>query len=252
MSTETKLPLGVIAFLTKGNQLYDPIATGLSILQMQLTGEVEITKIEDFADDRRNGEPAVLIHFKVGDKSFSMIDRQFLQALVVEAEHFDKIKKDVKHSHEFRLKNDVKKEFENLFFFEDIDDAGFRDAEVMKPLHKALNLSEDMTAAPNLGDMNLELVGLLVNKRREDDVQLMDYDFPRPRAGAYPGYSKLRAAAEEDESRDSQFYSIGDYVNDYEELNGKKPDISRIVNVPRNWTFTPIFKDKGGDLISKD
>lgn len=245
---ETKLPVGVIGYLVGENRLFDPIATGLTILQFRVNGEVKFVAVRDVELASRGDEPAVAIEMEIGDKTISMIDSQFLQSLVVTEEHFAAMKENVKHVHDFTVKGGKNEKFESMFFFEDVDEAGLRDADLMQPLHKALGLGEDTTEDADLGQMNLELVGIMVNKRRDDDVVLSDHNFPRAKAGSYPQYRSLREKFEENNG--GEIYTIGMYTEDYEALHGKKPNINNVVNVARNWNFTPIFVDKGGNLLS--
>ena len=245
---ETKLPVGVIGYLVGANRLFDSIATGLSILQFRLKGLLNITGVKEVELASRENEPAVAIEFEVEDKQLSMIDSQFLQSLVVTAEHFAAMQENVKHKHTFGVKGGKNEEFDSLFFFEDVDDAGLRDADLMQPLHKALGLGEETTEDVDLATLNLELAGIMVNKRRDDDVALFDHEYPRSKAGSYPQYRTLREQFAE--NNPDEVYTIGMYTEDYAELNGKKPNIQGVVNVARNWTFTPIFVDKGGNLLS--
>ena len=244
---ETKFPVEVISFLTGSKRLFDPISTGLSILQFRLQGLVKFLGVTPVDLPSRDGEPAVAIEIEVNDKKISIIDQQFLQSLIVTGEQFELMEK-VKHNHTFSVKGGKNEEFDSLFFFEDVDEAGLRDSDVMMPIHKALGLSEETTESPDLASLNLELVGIMVNKRRDDDVELFDHQYPRSKAGSYPSYRALREKFEEN-AGSSEIYTIGMYTEDYKEQHGKIPNISGIVNVPRNWTFTPIFVDKGGDII---
>lgn len=247
---ETKLPVGVINYLTSNNRLFDAIATGLSILNFKLEGPVVIVGVNEIEVQSRGDDPAVSIELEVADKKLSMIDSMFLQSLVVTEDHFKAMSEKVTHKHDFSVKGGKNESFENLFFFEDVDDAGLRDADVMQPIHKALGIGDDTANDIDLGSLNLELAGIMVNKRRDDDVQIADHSYPRSRASAYPQYRTLREKFEENNGA-GEIYTIGDYIEDYQELNGKLPSVNNIVNVPRNWTFTPIFVDKGGDLIKE-
>jgi hypothetical protein len=242
---ETKLPAGVVAYLASSNRLFDPVATGLSILNFKIHGAVVFLGITEVDLPSRNGEPAVTIDMEVGDKKLSLIDSMFLQALVVTPDHFEKMQDKMKHKHSFSVKGGSNEEFESLFFFEELEENGLRDADALQPIHKALGLGDDTSTDTDLGKLNLELVGIMVNKRRDDDVIMMDHDFPRSRAGAYPEYRTLREKFEEENGSD-EIYTIGKYTEDYNAKHGKNPNIQNIVNVARNWTFTPIFKDKGG------
>ena len=244
---ETKLPAGVVAFLTANNRLFDPVATGLSILNFRLQGQVVILGVTEVDLPSRNGEPAVSINMEVNDKKLELIDSMFLQALAVKEEHFKLMQEKMKHSHSFAVKGGKNEEFENLFFFEDLEENGLRDADALQPIHKMLGLGEDTTSDLDLKDLNLELAGIMVNRRRDDDVELNDHSYPRSRAGAYPEYRTLREKFEENEGT-NDIYTIGRYIEDYEAKHNRKPNINNIVNVPRNWTFTPIFVDKGGML----
>jgi len=242
-----KLPANVVAYLSENNRLFDPISTGLTILQFKVNGKVEFVEVRPIELQSRGDDPAAVIVMEVEDKQLEMIDSMFLQSMVVTEDHFKAMTDKVKHVHNFSVKGGKNEEFESLFFFEDIDDAGLRDADAMQPIHKALKLGNDTSDDTDLGSLNLELAGIMVNKRRDDDVVLSDHDYPRSRAGAYPQYRTLREKFEENNGA-GEIYTIGQYTEDYEELYGKKPNISNIVNVPRNWTFTPIFVDKGGVL----
>lgn len=242
---ETKLPAGVVAYLSSNNRLFDPIATGLSILNFRITGPVIIVGVSEVELPSRNGAPAVSIDMEVNDKKLNLIDSMFLQALVVTEAHMKLMVEKMKHKHTFNVKGGKIEEFDSLFFFEDLEENGLRDADAIQPIHKALGLGEETTSDFDLKDLNLELAGVMVNKRRDDDVELFDHEYPRSRAGAYPGYRELREKFEEANGND-EIYTIGRYTEDYEAKNGRKPNIQNIVNVPRNWTFTPIFVDKGG------
>ena len=241
-----KLPAAIVAYLKENNRLFDPISTGLTILQFKVNGRVEFIEVKPIDIQSRGDEGAVVIVMGVEDKQIEMIDSMFLQSLVVTEEHFALMNDKVKHKHTFSVKGGKNEEFESLFFFEDVDDAGLRDADAMQPIHKALKLGDNANDT-DLGQLNMELVGIMVNKRRDDDAQLIDHTFPRSRAGAYPQYRALREKFEENNGS-GEIYTIGQYIEDFEQLNGKKPNIASVVNVPRNWTFTPIFVDKGGVL----
>jgi hypothetical protein len=242
---KTALPAGVVSYLTTNNRLFDPVATGLSILNFRITGAVTFTGVKEIELPSRNGEPAVAIVMDVNDKTLELIDSMFLQALVVKEDHFKAMAEKMKHKHSFDVKGGRVEEFDSLFFFEDLEDKGLRDADAIQPIHKALGLGEDTSEDTDLEALNLELAGIMVNKRRDDDVELSDHIYPRSRAGSYPEYRTLREKFEENNGSD-EIYTIGRYTEDYEAKNGKKPNIENVVNVPRNWTFTPIFVDKGG------
>jgi hypothetical protein len=245
---ETKLPVGVISYLIGENRLFDPIATGLTILQFRVNGEVKFVAIKDVDLQSRGDDPAVAIEMEIDGKTISMIDSQFLQSLVVTEEHFAAMKNTVKHVYDYTVKGGKNEKFESMFFFEDVDEQGLRDADLMQPLHKALGLGEDTSDDADLSKLNLELVGVMVNRRRDDDVVLSDHNFPRAKAGSYPQYRTLREKFEENSAGD--IYTIGMYTEDYEALHNKKPNINNVVNVARNWNFTPIFVDKSGNLLS--
>lgn len=249
---ETKLSVGVIQYLLKNNRLFDAISTGLTILNFNLEGDVKITNVSAIEVKSRGDEPAMVIEFEVGDKKLQMIDSQFLQSLVVTKDHFAEMVDKVNHEHTFQVKGNKSEEFKNLFFFEDVDDKGLRNADAIQPIHKALGLGEGTNSEVDLGsdDFKLKLVGIMVNKRRDDDVALFDHEFPRSKAGSYPGYRDLRTAWED--AGNDGIYTIGMYADDYKEKNGKNPNIQGVVNVPRNWSFTPIFVDEGGKLIKTE
>ncbi len=247
--TETKLPVNVIQYLLSNNRLFDAISTGLTILNFNILGDVKILSVTEIdVKSRGKGDPAVVIEFEVdGDKKLQMIDSQFLQSLVVKKEHFAEMMEKVDHEHSFGVKGGKTEEFKNLFFFEDVDEKGLRNADFIQPVHKVLGLGEETNSAPDLGSMSLKLVGIMVNKRRDDDVALFDHDFPRAKAGSYPSYRDLRTKWED--AGNEGIYTIGMYADDYHSTNGKNPNIQGVVNVPRNWSFTPIFVNEDGKLF---
>lgn len=243
---DTKFPAGVVSYLSAQGRLYDPIATGLSILQLRISGKVVIVAINTVDVPSRDGKPAVTVEMTVGeDKKLTLIDSMFTGSFVVTPEHFALMAAKMKGKHDFAVKGGANESFDSLFFFEELEENGLRNADAIQPMHKALGMSEDSTEDIDLGSLNLSLVGVMVNKRRDADAEVLDHDFPRSRAGAYPEYRTLRAKFEEENGAE-EIYTIGSYVEDYNTKHGKNPNLTNIVNTPRNWTFSPIFVDNGG------
>lgn len=246
----TKLNAAVLSYLVAGRRLFDTISTGLTILQFKEGGAIAFEGLTPLAINGREEDEGQLVHLTVGEaQKLTMVDSMFLQSIVVTPEHLAEMMSKVKHDHKFDVKAGTE-EFNNMFFMEDIDEAGYRNAEFMKQMHVALGINEDTANSDlDLKDAlaNIELVGVIVNKRREDDVALLDHNYPRARAGAYPQYRSLR---EKFESNGGEgIYSIAQYTEDYKTANNTSPNINNVVNSPRNWTFTPLFVDKGGNLI---
>jgi hypothetical protein len=171
----------------------------------------------------------------------------FLQSLVISGAKFVELTQKTKSSHQFNLNGKIES-FNNLFFMEDIEEAGLKDSSVIVAMHSALNIGNDADTEIDLATklVNIELAGVVVNRQREDEEVLLKHDYPRTRAGAFPKYRQL---SDEFRKENEGFYPISQYIEDFQIKFNTKPDISKAIMRPRNWAFTPIFVDKGGALI---
>jgi len=238
----------IIQSLNKGSFLFNPMATGLSIMTFKdVLGKLEIVSSRE-ADLTYRPEGGLFFGCRIGEKKFELLDSGLLQSYVTSKDYWNKIKEKVKHDHTF-IAGDSTSKFENVVFFEDIDEKGLRDTNSIAPIHIKLELGDGNEKDINLNeDLDLHLAGIMVNRVKDYEKEFNNSLSPRLRPSTLPGYRNMQRAWQKENPDSQDFYTTQLYLEDYKKNNNSLPDVSKLVINPKNWGFTLIFTDNGGKM----